>query len=384
MPFLRTLSNMKEVQETNRTAVLRVLFANSPMSRIEIAEATGLSTPTISRIVKELIQEKLVIEVGKVEMMQGRNRDLLQIDYDHHFILGFEVNESYVHGVLCNLRGEIKMSLAREITSKKPKDVAAHIAEILSLIQNQVSKSNRVLGIGLSVSGVVSPEEQKIIYSDTMKWKGIHVQELFPPLDDLMLVVENDANAAILGELWLGHVSEYENLVYIQIGAGVIGASLFINGDLVRGSQYIAGELSHFPIAQNGKPCTCGKSGCLQTCVSLERLEKEFENLSGKRGLIQAYKMGDPLASQFVDDVIEKLSILIRFLVYLVNPEAIILGGVWTEAGESFLEDLRKRVSEDPALRDDSIPQVVFSSLHPHAGAMGAAGLVLDEFFRYQ
>lgn len=386
MDFPRTFNSMKEMQETNRTTILRAFFAHSPTSRSEIAEKTGLSLPTISRIVKELIQEKLVIEVGKIEGMQGRHPELLQLNYDHIYILGFEVNESNVHGVVCDLKGEVKMTVSDEVKSKRPEDIAGSIEGVIKYIRSEKEQFQNIIGIGLSISGIVSPGDQEVVYSNTMGWKGIHVLDLFPPLgDDLMVVVENDANAALLGELWLGNVPEDQNIVYMVIGAGVIGASLLVDGQLARGSSLMAGEISHFPVETNGKKCNCGNFGCLETYVSLERLQQDYRELSGNSTkVIEAYKSGDHIAIELVVEAAHKIATVILAITYLVNPEKVILGGLWLEAGDEFLNLIRAKVKQDFALDEKHIPQIVYSRLHPHAGVMGAVGLVINEFFKYQ
>lgn len=386
MQFPRTFNSMKEMQETNRTTVLRVLFAHdSPMTRGEIVQKTGLSAPTITRIVKELLREKIVIEVGKVELMQGRNRELLQIDYDHIDVLGFEVNESFVHGVVCDLRGAVKMSFSEPVQDKKPQAIAESIKVILDQIRQNEAKTANIIGIGLSISGIVAPTEQKVIHSGTMGWENIHVNDLFPPLGDMRIIVENDANAALLGEVWVANIQDDEDVVYIVISEGAIGASLLVDGQLVRGSTMVAGEISHFPVEPNGKPCMCGNSGCFETYVSLERLEKEFAELStGTMKLIEAYKAGDELAQQFVIQAAQKMATVIRSIIYLVNPGRIIIGGLWIEAGEEFLNLVLQQVKEHFSLGERHIPQFAYSKLHPHAGVLGAVGLVIDEFLKYQ
>lgn len=378
---------MKEMQETNRTTVLRVFFANdSPMTRGEIVEKTGLSAPTITRIVKELLREKIVIEVGRVELMQGRNRELLQIDYDHIDVLGFEINESFVHGVVCDLRGAVKMSFSDPVKDKRPQAIAGNIKLILDQFRQNKTTTANIIGIGVSISGIVAPAEQKVIHSGTMDWVNIHVNDLFPPLGDMRIIVENDANAALLGEVWVANIHDDADVVYIVINEGAIGASLLVDGQLIRGSTMVAGEISHFPVEPGGKLCACGNSGCFETYVSLERLEKEYAELSTgtmNMKLIDAYKAGDELAKQFVVEAAEKVSTVIRSIIYLVNPGRIIIGGLWIEAGDTFLDLVLEQVNAQFSLGERHIPEFAYSKLHPHAGVLGAVGLVIDEFLKY-
>lgn len=386
MQFQRTINSMKDIQETNRTTVLRVLFSNNaPMTRGEIAARTGLSAPTITRIIKDLIKAKVVVEAGKVELMQGRNRELLQIDYEHIHVLGFEVNESSVHGIVSDLKGEVKMGFSEPVTRKDPASITATIQGILDQIAQSREDLQNVIGIGLAISGIVSQSEQKVLYSSVMGWENIHVRDLFPDADDLTVVVENDANAALLGEVWLANNGDsQDDIAYIVIGEGVVGASLLVNGQLARGSSLVAGEISHFPVQPKGKLCVCGNFGCLETYVSLQRLEQEYGELSGKSlKLIDAFKMGDPLARTFVVEAAEKVASVICSIAYLINPEKIIIGGLWIEAGETFLRLITEKVKHDFALEDRHIPQIVYSKLHPHAGVLGAVGLVIDEYLKY-
>ncbi|HHY09682.1 MAG TPA: ROK family protein [Firmicutes bacterium] len=279
----------------------------------------------------------------------------------------------------------MKKSISKPVSNKKAASIGESIKDIVEEIYLEKSKLGRIIGVGLSVSGIVSPTKQKIIYSGTMGWHNIHISDLFPPMEELTVVVENDANAAILGELWLKNISDQQDAVYIIIGGSAIGASLLINGELVRGSNLVAGEISHFPVAENGKKCACGKRGCFETYVSLGRLQQDYEELSGRSSyLIEAYKSGDKIAVKLVVEAARKLAKVILASMYLVNPEKIIIGGLWLEAGDEFLELVRNTVKAEFSLAEGLIPKIAYSSLHPRAGVLGAVGLVINEFLSYQ
>lgn len=385
MRFPRTINSLKEMQETNRTAVLRVLFSSeAPLTRGEIAEKSGLSAPTITRLVRDLLNEGIVVEVGKLEIMQGRHRELLQINYEENYILGFEVNESFVHGVVCDLKGQVRQSFTAMVRGREAQAIAGNIQEIMQQINSQRGLFRKIIGIGLSISGIVDPHNRKVVRSNTMGWENIDVTELFPQLDGMTLVVENDANAALLGEVWLASAHEDDQVVYIIIGEGAIGASLLVDGQLTRGSTLMAGEISHLPVQPGGKLCACGNSGCLETYVSLERLEQEFQTMHRGGGkLLAAYKSGDELAERFVAEAAEKVAMLICTIVCLVNPSRVIIGGSWIEAGERFLDLITQEVGKRVVLGERRSPQIAYSKLYPHAGVLGAVGLVIDELLRY-
>lgn len=385
MDGLQIFSDIGDMQKINRITVLRVLREHSPLSRIELAEKSGLSAPTITRIVKELIDEGIVVEAGKAETQRGRTPVLLELNYGELCFIGIQLNRPKTDVVVSNLKGEVRIYVSDDIDCTDPKSVSAKLSEMVdsALIDGSTCRKN-VLGIGVSVSGLVSSDGKTILKSDNLRWENVDMHKVLADYTDLPIVVENDAKASLLGELWLGNGAEGSTIVFISAGNGV-GASLYYDGELLRGAFGAAGEIGHSPIVYGGKQCWCGNRGCLEAYVGLRQVQQEYRMLtSSSRKVLEAYHDGDPVAMELVRRAAEMLGRSILHCAYYVNPDQVIVGGKWLEAGDEFLAILRQTVREGFALDSSMVPDVSYSSLYPHTEVLAAVGLIINEFFQYR
>lgn len=379
---LRTVSDMKRMQETNRVTVLRVLLDRAPLSRVALAKETHLSTPTISRIVKELIQEGLVVEAGKEEAALGRSPTLLRLATERLGILGLEITSSAVRGMLVSLHGESRAARNVQLSDSGTSAVSCACERIVRDLAASVPDQGSILGIGVSVPGVVSAANDIILFSDTLGWKQVAVQDLLPSFADYNIFAENDANSAILGERWLGRGQDRQHFVFISVGEG-IGASVVYAGAVIAGHHGLAGELSHMPLIPGGRRCTCGRSGCLEMYVLRKHVQKAFRDSSGSGDVLKQFLRGDAQALAVVQEVTDALAHVIVLYSVMINPEHIFLGGTWVEAGNEFLAMVQSRAADLYPLENRSLPGISFSSLYPEAGVMGAAGLVMNRYLAY-
>lgn len=381
---LRTISDMKRMQETNRVTVLRVLLQQAPMSRVALAKETALSTPTITRIIKELMQENLVVEVGKEESALGRSPILLELAVDRLTIFALEITRRRVEGMAVSLHGDVRGRATVDLSSTDLITVSTACSMIVSRLAQDMQPQTILLGIGISVSGIVSEDHQTVVLSDSLGWKDVAVKALLPAYHPPMLLVENDANAALLGERWLGQAQGQQNAVFISVGDG-IGASTVQNGILLTGEQGLAGEIAHLPLVPDGLLCPCGRRGCFEMYVLRRHVQRRYKEQGGQEeDILVGFAKGELVAQQVVWRAAQALAQAIVICALLVNPEHIFIGGNWVEAGEPFLQLVAARVKELYPLHPADAPAVGFSSLYPNAGVMGAAGLVMNEFFAYQ
>ncbi|SDB99255.1 glucokinase [Pelagirhabdus alkalitolerans] len=284
-----------------------------------------------------------------------------------------------------------------EITTKKgdqSDQIPNDIWEALSLKMNdhQIDK-NQVLGIGAGAPGFVMTETGVIAQAVNLGWIDFPLGELLKNLSGLPVYIDNDANIAALGENWLGSGDLAENLVAITLGTGV-GGGIIANGQIVSGTNGMAGEIGHMTMQYNGAPCNCGRNGCLETIASAtgiaritnERIDKypnsilrDIRSLKGKvtaKDVFDAYKESDELATEVVNHITDVLGLAISNIATIVNPSKIVVGGGVSKAKDALLVPL------EAAYKRYALPRIVegssftIASLGNDAGIIGGAYLV--------
>lgn len=241
-----------------------------------------------------------------------------------------------------------------------------------------------VEGVGISatgqiddVNGVVIGTNGKIAHYEGAQLKADTEQALHVPVWAL-----NDANAAALGELFVGGARGYRQVVMLTLGTGV-GGGLILNGRLYSGARGIAGELGHFTLYQNGVPCPCGKRGCLEEYASTTALIAWAKRLTGRSGLdgrmiFEGVAQGDELLHQALDEWLDDVAAGITGLVHIFNPELVLIGGGVSTQEKLLLEPLRARVLSGVMPRFAERLHISRATLGNEAGMIGAAKYFMD------
>jgi glucokinase len=250
----------------------------------------------------------------------------------------------------------------------------------------------RVVGVGYSTAGMMDVE-RGIIFSSPNQgdWRDVPFMELLKREFQLPARIEMDANAAAIGEAWLGAGQGADPLVFLVIGTGV-GSGILVNGRVLRGWNGTAGEIGHTVIDLAGPACNCGNKGCLESLVSGPAIARRARQAGSPAGedelsaeaVFQAARAGDPAALAVVAETVELLSIGVTNLIHLLNPKAIILGGGVGQGGaDLLLEPLKKAVSRRVGSWVDFDGTLIArSQLGSDAGLLGAAWLVWNELVK--
>jgi glucokinase len=185
-----------------------------------------------------------------------------------------------------------------------------------------------------------------IEFAPNLPWKGVvPLKRIFEEKFGVPTVVSNDANAAACGEYVFGNARNHPNFLMMTLGTGV-GSGLFVDGKLVLGSDGMAGELGHFMVVPNGRPCGCGRNGCLEAYASSTALIKQYlekskmqETISA-RDVVERWKSGDPIATEVMQHSIEILGMSLANFVTIHSPSMIVLFGGWAQSGEWIIEKI--------------------------------------------
>jgi len=349
-----------DARRHNRALVLRTLFRDGPVSRADLARATHVTRVTASDLVSELLDEGLVEELGtRPEQGVGKPATLVGIVADARLILSLDLSDDeQFRAALVDLSGKV---VERVAAPREQRTGDAALGLVTVLAGDLLERADRpLLGIGVGSPGVVDPAGV-VLEAPNLGWHDVdmarHLGLTLPATGDAVTHVANDANAAALGELSLGGPGG-RSLLLVKIGHGV-GAGVVIDGHLVVGDRFAAGEIGHVVVDPRGEPCACGRRGCLETAIAAPVLRR-----SGARGARSAAG--------------RKLGVALAPVVSALNLREVVLSGPLDVLDEAFRRAAVRAVQSRtmPAVGDNV--DIRLSSLGEDDVLLGAAMLVLD------
>jgi glucokinase-like ROK family protein len=388
-----------QMREMNLSSVLWHLHHEGPLSRAQLAKQTRLHKATISSLVEELIALGLVHEVGMQPSEIGRPSILLKLNPEAGTIIGVEIGVGFLSVILSNFTGEIVWKRYEETST------AAGQTEILACAYRLVEEvcqsarqgAGRLLGMGLALPGMVDIEKGVLVFSPNLQWRDVPLQKMFAEQTGLPVYVDNDANAAALGEHLFGVARQKGHFLFIVAGVGV-GGGLFLNGDLYRGATGLAGEIGHTNLnGDQTRHCRCGKRGCWENYANqsslYERIRARLE--VGRQSLITSYidnqstqltlplitraaESGDAEVLEALHETGAALGLGVANLINTFNPEMVVIGGALSLAGKFMLPSIQKVIEEHSLDVIRKPVEILISSFGSDASVMGASAMVVQ------
>ncbi|MEG6569810.1 ROK family protein [Thermoanaerobacterium thermosaccharolyticum] len=233
-------------------------------------------------------------------------------------------------------------------------------------------------GIGIGSAGRINFNTGEVIYAtDNLPgWTGINLKEIISQKYRTKTIVENDVNAAIVGENWLGSAKNFKDVLMITLGTGV-GGAIILDGKLIRGSHFSAAEIGHTILYPDGKKCNCGQNGCVEKYISGTAIYKRYNEIVGSnlvnsaKDVFDLYMKNDKISKLVVDEFVKSLSLLIFNIRNFIDPEIIILGGGVTNSKDLWWEYLKSQIKCDL--------NISIAGLNKFSTVYGAAKLILNE-----
>lgn len=380
----------RDIRRKNRSALLSDLYFHGPLSRLELAERTGLSAATASNVTADLIDERLIVEAGRVESDGGRPRVLLRVDPEYGHVIGVVVAETDVRVELFDLAMAPLGGLVSPIPSGRlaAEAVADLIVEgVREVIGAAGVSDDRVLGIGVGVPGIVEQGCPVLVHAKTIGWDAVPLGRMLRERGlELPVLLENGAKTLGQAEMWFGAGRGARHAVIVLVGSGV-GAAVVTSGVTYQGASSSAGEWGHTTIMYDGRECRCGAKGCLEAYIGAQGILDRYRNarrdglipgddeISRFQSLLDA-SASSAVAADLLDETADLIGAGIANLINLFNPERIVLGG-WT--GLALGKQLLPRIRE--AARCNSLPHpfgqvtIELCTLGAGAVALGAATL---------
>ena len=268
----------------NRARVLLEIHKQKAFSRTQLARTLGLSLMAVTRIVRELIAAGLIEEGEKSIRANspGRRRTELALVSEGAYVLGLSINAYEPSVSLANLRGEVLLRRAFPLApAADPKQALAFCAERLQeLMATAGVDRRRVLGLGVVMSGVVDQRKGIAMAVPFLGWEAIDIAGPLKRAVGVPVAVDNLTNALLLAEVSFGVAAGKRSVMFFRNAIGLAG-SLFLDGQLVRGARFSAGQIGHMPVAGAMTRCSCGQVGCLSTVSSGAAVLAQLGNAVG-------------------------------------------------------------------------------------------------------
>ena len=389
-------------RKLNTAVILDILRRYAPLSRAELAARTGLNRSTVSIIVNSLIEEGFVQETDLQSPKIGRPGMLLVLNPKGGFAVGVEIGVDFISILLTDFVANVLWR--KRVLFDAGEDeirVIDHASDLTGqAIEIGLEQGLRPLGIGIGVPGLVDIRQGKLVFAPNLHWTNVPLRLMWSQRFDLPIFVENEANAAALGEYYFGVARGVESFIYLSAGIG-LGGGVLINGKLFRGSNGYGGEVGHMTVDPDGELCGCGKRGCWETKVSSRAVLRRVRKILSKgtsslicdlaggdlEGItfeivVQAAKLGDAVALEALTNVGEYLGIGVVNLINIFNPEIIVLGGALSLASGFLIPEIENTVCESALKPSCENVQFAASAHGEDACVMGAVALVLDDILR--
>ncbi|WP_217586504.1 ROK family protein [Lentibacillus saliphilus] len=401
-----TFQLMKSV---NKSLILNTIRTSEPISRAQIAKKTELTPPTVSSIVKELLEEELVVESDLGESQGGRKPTMLLINHDAFYVIGVDVSPDSIKCIAGSLSGKV-------IVRAEPKEISKRISseqfldELIDTIRSvldTLSTPDKVMGIGVAMHGVVDVENGLSLVAPNLGLTDIPIKDVLEKEFDTIVKVENDVRAMALGESWFSTNGHIGSMLTVNMGSGV-GAGLVIDGKLYHGAADLAGEVGHMTIDLHGEVCTCGNRGCFQTFATCDAIIKRAKaaliEADEKAGMAKGeaehlvhdqigyqnltiediYHMataGNEILANVLQETGEVIGIALTNLIHVINPEKIVLGGEVCKMSAFILPVIKDTIVQRGLTADAKQTKVDLIKLGHDATLKGALALLLVEIF---
>ncbi len=392
-------------KEKRNIDILEVLRKYGPISRPEISREIGINVVSVSNYIDAFIKNNLVYEKELDVSEGGRRPALLDLDAKAGYVIGVGLNLMNMVGVTVDLKGSIvsKTQVVRPQASVQ--EITESLLEIIrEILKRSKDYTSSIKGIGIGIAGLVNKKDGSIRWPQRMGGSQYTYASVELPLKELIerefnlpVMIENDATCACFGERWKDLDREYKNVIYMFSG---VGCGIMINGEIYTGTNGYAGEISIY----NNKERDCAAdNGCfvkrcdidLGIMADIKKIlaedkegAEEFFSLTSTgmgnidmRAVFSAFRSNNKIAVSVMDKAAKILGVKIAYLVNVFNPQAVIIGGGFEEAGEEFLKKTSNTINDWAFKESTENLKIIYSQLRENAVALGAASLLMQRLF---
>ncbi|SKA73521.1 Sugar kinase of the NBD/HSP70 family, may contain an N-terminal HTH domain [Clostridium sp. USBA 49] len=374
-----------DIKTNNKKRIINLLSKERELTKLDISRKLDISVPTVTTIVGELIEEGIVEEAGVATSTGGRKPVIIRFLPDSRYSIGINLEKDYIRAVLTNLDSKIIEETKKELTVLTEDEILDIMKMLIEHLMNfKEDIKDKLLGIGISLPGIINEDELTLEVATNFRLKNISFKELNSYFN-IPIFLENEANAGAIAESKLGIAKDLKNLIYVSITEGV-GGGIFIDNGMYKGKDKRAGEIGHMCIIKNGRQCNCGRKGCWETYASNRALIKDYNKKSSEtvksiNEIIKRYNLGEENAIYVIEEYIDNLAEGIQNLIFIFNPDYIVIGGEISKYSDIFSKKLSNKVFNSNEFYKEGDVNILFSSLGDDSNILGAALIpILDKF----
>jgi predicted NBD/HSP70 family sugar kinase len=372
------------LRERNRVRVVDALRTLSLTSRSELARATGLSRTTVGLVVADLQARGLIVEQAAGDRQTGRGRPpvLLRLDPSAGVAVGIDFDHDRVRVALADLSSTVLGEDVAyiDVDHSAGDAIEAAVDMVAALREAAGVDEPQVVGAGVGLPGPIHRRTGHVGSAEILPgWAGLPARETLARRLGLRVEIDNDANLGALAEVTLGAARGLSDVIYVRLGSGV-GAGLVIGGGLHHGAAGLAGEIGHVQVNPDGVVCRCGNRGCLETIAAEGALRALLQPAVGhevtRREILELVAAGDLGATRVVNDAGRAVGRVLADLCNAFNPQAVVVGGELSEAGEPLLGGIRETIDRFALPAAAEAVEVIHGRLGERAEVLGALALV--------
>ena len=366
------------LSSSERRVALEVLL-HGPLARIELARRLDLSTTSLTRLTRSLVESGMLRESTETDTTaraNGRPMRPLDVDPDRQHFVGVKLTGSSAYGVLTNLRADVIESRQVDLPGHEPSEVAAVLAR---LVTDLATHADEVTAIGIGLGGAVTSYTH-VSRAPFLSWRNVNFAALVRDRVGCPTVISNDLDALMEAEHWFGAGRDVRNFAALTIGAGV-GGGLVINDNLVTGVDAGFGLLGHFPLDPLGPPCPEGHRGCADALLSVTSIQTQA-SLALRRPtsydeVLDLAAAGEPTANRIVGNAARAFGVLIAAVANIALPELILLTGEGIRLAEVGWDRLQDSITENRNPEASKLDVRVIAD-DPNLWARGAAAVAIQ------
>jgi N-acetylglucosamine repressor len=376
-------ARLNTIRDINRQIVLNYVREREPISRAEIARETELQRSTISAIVEDLKTEGLVEEVGEGESTGGRRPTLLKLRAVGPIAIGVSITPTCTTVATSDLAGRV-IDQEEFLT-----DADKTINQVIEVVRKFTTRhKGSIEGVGVSLPGLVDPSTGNALYIPYFLWRDLPISEMISNAVGLPVVIDNDANAVALAELWFGRpeVNDARDFILVLVAEGV-GTGIIFDGQVYRGQRGAAGEFGHMVIGRGAPvPCSCGSDDCWEAFASERAAIARYLKLSGDSAettfieVVDRALSGEANAKAALVETARQLGVGISNLIIGFSPEAVVVGGEIARAWDLIESALTETIANS-VRRGLPSARILPSTLGAKPTLRGALSLVLASKF---
>ncbi len=379
-----------------------------------MARLTGLSSTTITNLVALLLEQGVVEEAGREpggcdgrgeRTGAGRPPTLIRLVPQARCAVGIHIGVDTVHVGVTDLFGALQAHrVAQHPQDATPEQLLRMAAELAdAALEESGGCRDCLVGIGVGASGLTDPGTGVNVLAPSLGWRDVHIRDILEEITRRPVLVDNNVRAMALAESMFGAGRDVNMLAFVYSRVGV-GAGFVIGGELYRGTQYGAGEIGHTTVIPvGGAACRCGNTGCLETLVSEGEILRQAHALAARspnsllartlgaagspgaersiEAVFEAARGGDRDAVLLLDERAFYLGTTLANLVNLVNPDMIILGGLFAAGADLMLPRIEETMRGRAFAGLGERVTLGVTTFGGKVGVIGAAALALDAFF---